>query len=215
MNKKFHLLYRITNIETSKEYIGIHSTDNIEDGYMGSGTLLKSDIKVYGVNSFRREIIELFENREQLLKAELNHVNEQYLNNVNTYNLVYGGGGIRTTSNRRSLFSKKANELEIITDNVTKYDSEYQYLFDFSKAEIRLPEYEMGVFRKAIMNFIVNEWGRMEYELSKLWNNSSTNTVAKKFLTKLLNYKGVYGNVFVEIFDWDGNFVHRKAVTLE
>lgn len=220
MEKKFHLLYRVTNIDTGKEYIGIHSTDCIEDGYMGSGKLLKCDIGIYGVSSFRREVIDLFENREQLLEAEFNHVNEQYLNTANTYNLVYGGGGVNTTKSKRELFtkaiySKKANELEIATDKYRKHDERYQYLFDFSSANIVFPQYEMGAMRKAVMRIIVDNWKLVEWNLTTLWNNSYTNSVAKKFLIKLLQYKGVYGNVFVEVFDWDGNFVHRQAVILE
>lgn len=220
MDKKYHLLYRVTNVETAMEYIGIHSTDCIEDGYMGSGTILKKHIRDYGVQSFRREVIDFFESREELLLAERNVVNEEYLNTANTYNLIFGGGGVKTISSKRKLFEKaiysnKATDLEINSDKVKKYDSRYQYLFDFSKAEIKYPEYEMGAMRKVIMGFIVNHWHRVEYDVTTLWNNSYTNSIARKFLLKLLQYKGVYGNVWVEVFDWDGNFIHKQAVILE
>lgn len=38
--RKFHFIYKTTCIETGKWYIGMHSTDDMNDGYMGSGRKL-------------------------------------------------------------------------------------------------------------------------------------------------------------------------------
>lgn len=45
---RYYIIYKITNIINSKEYIGAHSTDNINDGYMGSGTLIRAALLKYG-----------------------------------------------------------------------------------------------------------------------------------------------------------------------
>ena len=220
MEKKYHLLYRVKNEHTLKEYIGIHSTDNIEDGYMGSGTLLKKDIKQFGVEAFSREIIDVFENRKDLLVAESILVNDEYLRTANTYNMVYGGGGIKTTKEKRQLFSKsiyskKANELTIKTEKFSKYNTEYQYIFDFSKAQIVKPNYKRGVFAEKIMDFIVDNFRQVEADTTILWNNLYTNDVAKKFIINLMNYKGVQGVINVDLFDWDGNFIRKEHLILE
>jgi len=90
---KYHYLYKTICTVTKKEYIGVHSTDTIEDGYLGSGYLLTEDIKKYGKEYFLREIIAFFDDRETLLKKERELVDENYIGRVDTYNLVKGGNG--------------------------------------------------------------------------------------------------------------------------
>ena len=41
----YYYLYKITNKINQKVYIGVHTTSNMEDGYMGSGKYLKRAIK--------------------------------------------------------------------------------------------------------------------------------------------------------------------------
>lgn len=87
---KHHFIYKTTNILTGKFYIGLHSTDNLEDDYMGSGVLLLRSIKKHGVHNFKREILEFCNTREELGEREIHWVKE--LDAVNLgYNLSSGG----------------------------------------------------------------------------------------------------------------------------
>lgn len=53
----FYLVYKTTNNINSKFYIGSHQTNNIDDGYLGSGKILKQAINKYGRENFTRIII--------------------------------------------------------------------------------------------------------------------------------------------------------------
>ncbi len=48
--KTIHYLYKTTCLVTNRYYIGMHSTCNIDDGYMGSGKRLRYSIRKYGVD---------------------------------------------------------------------------------------------------------------------------------------------------------------------
>jgi hypothetical protein len=48
-SKKFHFIYKTTNLLNNKFYIGMHSTSNLKDGYLGSGTHLRYAIRKYGI----------------------------------------------------------------------------------------------------------------------------------------------------------------------
>ena len=45
----YYLIYKITNNVNNKIYVGKHKTENKNDGYMGSGTILNRAIEKYGL----------------------------------------------------------------------------------------------------------------------------------------------------------------------
>jgi len=85
------LVYKITNLINDKEYIGIHKTDDVNDSYMGSGNLIKIAIKKYGKENFKKDILKTFDTEDEALQYERYLVNEEYVNNLNTYNIALGG----------------------------------------------------------------------------------------------------------------------------
>lgn len=93
--KKYHYIYKTTNIITNKYYIGMHSTDDIGDGYIGSGKRLWYSINKHGKENHNIEILEYLSNRKELSNKEKEIVNEELLNDKMCMNLVIGGvGGI-------------------------------------------------------------------------------------------------------------------------
>ena len=91
--KKYHFIYRTTCTVTGKFYVGMHSTDNLEDGYLGSGKILGYSRHKYGDENHVREILEYLQSREELKQREKEIVNEQLLSDPLNINLKYGGDG--------------------------------------------------------------------------------------------------------------------------
>lgn len=95
MIRKYNYFYKITNNINNHFYYGIHSTDNLNDGYMGSGHRLHRAFKKYGICNFSKEIIKYFDCREDALNYEEEIVTESLVKDENCYNEILGGGGIK------------------------------------------------------------------------------------------------------------------------
>lgn len=85
-------MYETTNTITQKIYVGIHKTKNINDGYLGSGKIIRQAIEKYGKEAFTRRIISFYDSENEMREAEKNYVTEDFVARDDTYNLVVGGG---------------------------------------------------------------------------------------------------------------------------
>ena len=93
MDKKYHFIYKTTCVLTNNFYIGMHSTNDINDGYLGSGVLLLKSIKKYGRDSHVMEVLEYCYSRHELECRERQMVNEDLLSDEKCLNLRLGGEG--------------------------------------------------------------------------------------------------------------------------
>ena len=56
----YYTVYKTKNLENGTEYIGYHATKKLDDGYLGSGTILQKSLKKYGTKSFKKEILFIY-----------------------------------------------------------------------------------------------------------------------------------------------------------
>jgi hypothetical protein len=73
-----------------KVYYGQHSTNNLNDGYIGSGKIIKNYIKKYP-DGYYRKILQLYSSAEELDKAEYELI-KPHLGKDYCLNLCDGGG---------------------------------------------------------------------------------------------------------------------------
>lgn len=88
-----YYLYEIKNNLNNKIYVGVHKTQNLGDGYMGSGKVIRRAICKHGVENFTKVILETFKNAEAMYAREKKIVNKKFLSRKDTYNIRRGGNG--------------------------------------------------------------------------------------------------------------------------
>jgi hypothetical protein len=67
----------------------MHQTRDLDDGYMGSGKILKRAMIKYGVENFVKEILHVFDNEQEMKQKE----KELVVLGEMSYNLLEGGHG--------------------------------------------------------------------------------------------------------------------------
>jgi hypothetical protein len=93
MNKIYYYIYKITCTEGSfkdKIYFGAHKTNDLNDGYIGSGKKLQKYLKKYP-NGYIKEILGFYNSQEELNKAEFEFIHP-HLGKDYCLNLTEGGG---------------------------------------------------------------------------------------------------------------------------
>lgn len=104
----FYTIYKVTNLINNHYYIGQHQTKNLDDDYLGSGKLIKGAVKKYGRENFLKEILFIFDTKEEMNSKEKELITLELVENKLCYNMALGGtGGPIGTGQKRSAESKK------------------------------------------------------------------------------------------------------------
>jgi hypothetical protein len=147
--KKYHYIYKTTNLINGKIYIGVHSTNKLIDGYIGCGIYRQSDafnkkkktrfygfahaVSKYGYDNFKKEILYFFKSASEAYHFEAKIVNKEFINNKNTYNIKIGGEvspcsrGIKRTQKFKI---QKSKSIKKYIDKLTELHSKEYILID-------------------------------------------------------------------------------------
>lgn len=142
---KYHIIYKTTNQINGKIYVGLHSTDKLEDGYLGSGWVFKNALKKYGRKNFKRDIILVLSSRDEARNIESLLVDQSFINRPDTYNLEEGGMGVEDQwGDKNPAFGKIAHNAKGVVaehlDGTKLFFSSIQECADtlgFARANIR------------------------------------------------------------------------------
>lgn len=123
-----YIVYQTINIVNGKIYIGVHGTETPYkfDGYIGCGayrnspksynkgkTYLHKAILKYGIKSFKRITLKVFDTREEALDFERLIVTEEFISRTDTYNITIEGGYPPNLSKKVFQFDHEGNLLKI------------------------------------------------------------------------------------------------------
>ncbi len=173
--RKFHFIYKTTCLVTGRWYIGMHSTDLLEDGYLGSGKRLWYSIKKYGEENHSREIVEFCSDRKSLAAREKDIVNEDMLKEEQCMNLKVGGDGGGGFWNKEHLnkmsiagnrsAAKRKRSSEVFSQVVSRLHGEGKYQYDNFKGKVHSEETKakMRESHKGLQN------GEKNSQFGKCW----------------------------------------------
>lgn len=162
-NKKLFFVYKTTCIVNGKQYIGVHSTFDLNDGYIGNGiyrqkdatgrslTYFKAAVNKHGYGNFTRDIIKFFSNIEEAFLLESELVTEEWILSKNNYNIALGGKrgyGIHKFK-RRPRIKTTVSRLGLCT--IWKIRKEYQ-----NHGVIQRIEKSFKIARKTVKEIIKN-----------------------------------------------------------
>jgi hypothetical protein len=121
----------------------MHSTSNLKDGYLGSGTHLRYAIRKYGIHNFKLEILEWCDTRDELIEREKVMITENHINDPNCYNLKNGGmGGGKFYSRDHQFKCSQAAGLK--HGQRMKKDEEYRLNYSEKISQSNKKRYERG-----------------------------------------------------------------------
>jgi hypothetical protein len=197
--KMKYIVYLTINSKNNKIYIGVHGTEDpkIFDGYIGcgvnifnSGTYKKSKtafqyaVNKYGVDSFKRVTLKVFESESEAYKLESELVNAEFIKRNDVYNMALGG--------------HKGPDQSV---KIYQYSLEGEFLKEWSSFK------EVGSFYHCSPVSIENATKTLHQSKGFYWTIEFFN---KLDLTQFSN-KPVRD--FIYEYDLDGNFIKQYKTT--
>jgi hypothetical protein len=177
------IVYKISNLINQKLYIGVHKTDNIDDGYMGSGIAIKRAISKYGVENFKKEILFIYDNElDAYLKEK--YLLENIWGGPDTYNAMPGGIGSWSYVNSLGIVNCMKDPIVVQkVVNTTKSRGHY-----YGENRIKASRSNLEKAKKAWTGKTHSEDSRIKISENNLsrWENNRENIIfsLKKFRNK-------------------------------
>lgn len=120
-----YYIYRITNLINGKTYIGQHKYKKLNDSYMGSGVYLTKAKKKYGIENFKKEILEFNIPTVELANDwEQMYILFERAKGKAEYNLANGGNGIGAVSEETKRKLSKINKGRKLSEETKRKMSE-------------------------------------------------------------------------------------------
>lgn len=171
----YFIIYKTINIQSGKIYIGAHQTKNIEDGYLGSGWLLRYAIKKYGKESFIREILYYCNDRISMMEKERELVNDEFVKLKTNYNIRVGGQGGWPIEQQKlnNIKSQKAQKL------LRETNPEWVKNLSNKRSNIMKGQYNSGRRQVNSKPHIPGEYKHTEESKQKISDNKKGKTIGK------------------------------------
>jgi len=187
--KKYYFVYKTTNLKNNKFYIGVHETYEIDDGYLGSGKVLRNSIFYHGKENFKREILEFCGNKQSMYRKEKELVTEELISNPKCMNLKIGGNG--------GLYNKKHHKKMIEGSRI------------YQLTKWKDPNYRKNISEHASINIKKNHINGC-YDYNKLdWTGKKHTEETKNKMRKTKNV-GINNSQFGTC--WITNEINNKKI---
>ena len=170
----------------------MHSTDCLEDGYLGSGTILKKAVSKYGSDCFEREILSYHQTREAVAIAEAELLKTIPISDKLCYNIIKGGKRYR---------GKHDEDVKVFKVSFERFSDKFYYF------EVKGSLYKKRIFDSKVLNTIYrilevcNE--RIADDLNSLFNDKKNNKVAVNCIRKIKETADFPENLVVTEMDWE------------
>lgn len=127
-----YLVYMVVNKINGKIYIGQHQTNIVDDGYMGSGTVLELAKAKYGLENFEKYVLFDFDSFDDMNSMEIDIVCKEFIKRVDcVYNRCNGGFDGPNSEFQKEMHRtgqwKSPNEGKVVCHDA---DGNEKYFFD-------------------------------------------------------------------------------------
>jgi hypothetical protein len=213
-----HYIYKTTCAITENYYIGMHSTSNLEDGYIGSGKRLWNSIRKYGKENHVFEILEFLPDRKSLSERESQLVNSETLRDPHCMNLIHGGEfagtyGFKFSEESRKRMSawkrtpERSAKISLKTTGQKRTPEQRTFMSQQRKGHVNTPEHNRNIGIASANRS--DETRKKLSESRKKWKISKE-TSAKIVETRRANKRAELEKIRIGQFDIHDNLLIRE-----